>query len=190
MLQRIIHWLAGSPNHHVASSAVVLPPRQVTIPAAQSTSMPSAIEMPPDISSLPRPQRLCMEQQIITRQYPRFRWRSSGHGVRIEGPILTTAGYSYDVRIRVSQGFPFAHPLTFIVSPIRGNGVSLTEVSHAMHTLSPDANNHPQLCLYNDSNWAPSLTLQHVLVKAAVWLEAFDQHCRTGRPISDFLANV
>jgi len=131
-----------------------------------------------------------MEQQIIAKQFSAFLWQRQGEGARIEGAILTSAGQSYEVRVLVPAAFPYTHPQVFVVSPIQGRGASLTGVSHAMHTLTPDLENHPQICLYNDRNWNPALTLHHVLIKAAVWLEAFEQHRRTGRPINDFLADV
>ncbi len=182
MLKRILHWLAGSPPRR-AHAAVRVPPVQTSSPRPTTAAQP-------EITSLPRTQRLFMEQQVLVQRFPGFQWQRDGDDARVEGTIRTSAGQAYSVRLLVPEAFPFTHPRAFVVSPIRGNGCSLNEASHSMHTLSSDSDDHPQICLYNDRNWDPSLTLQHVLVKAAVWLEAYEQHRRTGRPISDFLASV
>jgi ubiquitin-protein ligase len=182
MLEAFIQWLIGA-----STNANSLPAQEQ---AAQSTSTSRNADAKPDIASLPRTQRLFMEQQVLAQRFPGFRWHANGKGARVEGTITTSSGRFYKVRAIVPTAFPFAHPTVFIISPIEGGGESLTQASHGMHTLSADSDGHPQLCLYNDRNWNPSLTVQHVLVKAAVWLEAFEQHCRTGRPVSDFLVTA
>ncbi|MCU1276017.1 MAG: hypothetical protein JWO48_3448, partial [Bryobacterales bacterium] len=53
--------------------------------------------------------------------------------------------------------------------------------------LSPDGAGNAQICLYNGENWRPNLTFHHVLVKAKMWLLAYEMHRRTGKPISDYL---
>lgn len=181
MLKQLIHWLAGIPNHQ---------PPTPPLPVVRLALEPHAADGSPDIARLPRAQRLFMEQRVLARQFPSFRWQQDGQRASVEGPIRTSAGQSYEVRILVPAAFPYSHACAFILSPISGRECSLTETSHAMHTLSPDSDGNPQICLYNDRNWNPALTLQHVLIKAALWLEAFEQHGRTGRPISDFLASV
>lgn len=155
----------------------------------QSGAQQPANEIPA-IAGLPRSERLFIERQILARHYPSFEWEADGEGATVEGPLPVGQGRAFLVRVVIPAAYPFVHPKTFVISPIRSRNRSLVGASHDMHTLRPDADGHPQPCLYDDRNWTPSLTLYHVLVKAQVWLHGYDQHRITGNPICDFLPDL
>jgi len=54
-------------------------------------------------------------------------------------------------------------------------------VSHAMHTLGNGPNGKWQICHWRDDRWHSGITLNKVMLKAILWLEAYEQHCPPAR---------
>jgi hypothetical protein len=74
--------------------------------------------------------------------------------------------------------------------PLRARGYDLLAASAVMHTLSP-VYSHPQyvrICHYRD--WDPNKTLYLVLMKARLWVEAYEAHLRHGNPIDNYLGHM
>jgi hypothetical protein len=71
-----------------------------------------------------------------------------------------------------------------------GTPVSRLGVSHQMHTLEPSSNGMVQICHWRDSRWHSSILLQKVFLKALIWIEAYEQHIATGRPLAEFVRTM
>jgi hypothetical protein len=137
--------------------------------------------------------RLALEEALLRRYFgSTFRVHDrelpSVHAV---GMLRTNAGNEYGLLIRLA-GFPDQAPAAFIVSPDlrRASGRRLPEFSHAMHTLEPNEYGHVAPCLYQDSSWTASTSIYKVVLKTRIWLEGYEAHVRTGRPLDAFLPHI
>ena len=105
------------------------------------------------------------------------------------GNICTSYGKIYNIRFRIA-GFPYRCPEAYIISPImydyQGKMLIDYGTSHAMHLLSPN-NNEVHLCLFKSDYWSPNNTLVMLILKAKLWLEAYEQHLQTGKDIDCFV---
>ena len=59
-----------------------------------------------------------------------------------------------------------------------------------MHTLSNGPNGEVQICHWRDDRWHSGITFNRVLMKAMLWLEAYDQHLSTGYDIDAFVSTM
>jgi len=71
-----------------------------------------------------------------------------------------------------------------------GSFVTGQGVSHQMHTLTPHPNGWPQICHWRDARWHSGILLQKVFLKGLLWIEAYEQHLATGRPIAEFVLTM
>jgi hypothetical protein len=71
-----------------------------------------------------------------------------------------------------------------------GGTVNSLRLSHAMHTLEPGPENVVQICHWRDDRWHAAITLDKVLLKGLIWIEAYEQHLATAKPISDFVTTM
>ena len=60
-------------------------------------------------------------------------------------------------------------------------------VSHAMHTLENGPSGEVQICHWRPDRWHSGITLNKVMLKGILWLEAYAQHLATGKDINDFV---
>lgn len=105
------------------------------------------------------------------------------------GWIKTSFGNYYKIRCRIAD-FPNSCPEAYVVYPKMRDfhGRRLTEygTSHSMHLLTPK-NDEVHMCLYKSDFWNPNNTLVQLILKAKIWLEAYEQHMRTGMDIDTFV---
>jgi hypothetical protein len=78
------------------------------------------------------------------------------------------------------------HPLR----TYNGGLISSLGVSHQMHTLAPDSNGYVQICHWRDARWHSGIMLQKVFLKGLIWIEAYEQHLATGRPLAEFVSTM
>lgn len=146
-------------------------------------------------------QRLTLEQGILARdglsQFS-IRYDSARSLYYIWGEHRTNSGKPYILWSPIPNTFPYGRPPLYVWSPnplpaygggtINSYGASGT--SHAMHTLSNGPNGEVQICHWRDERWHSGITLNKVLLKGIVWLEAYEQHLMTGRSIADFVLTM
>ena len=106
-------------------------------------------------------------------------------------PITTNNGNFYRVLLHLPLDYPNSKPTVIVTypSPLVGHGnVDITTygASEKMHTLEP-IDGYVQICHYLGSLWHPNVTLYKVLIKARLWLEAFEGHRKSGKPLSRYL---
>jgi hypothetical protein len=59
-----------------------------------------------------------------------------------------------------------------------------------MHTLAPSGNGMVQICHWRDARWHSNILLFKVFLKGLIWIEAYEQHLATGRPLADFVRTM
>ena len=105
------------------------------------------------------------------------------------GWIKSSFGNYYQVRFRITN-YPYSCPEAYIVRPTMydyyGRKLIDYETSHSMHLLKP-RNNEVHMCLYHSDYWSPNKNLANLIVKARIWLEAYEQHLITGKDIDCFV---
>lgn len=137
--------------------------------------------------------RLQFERTVLSRYFPAFNWenpRSPGLA-SISGTIHANSGRRYDLHLKIPIDIPNSVPGLFVRSPhplYDHWGKSLVEygVSRSMHLLGPE-HGYIKICHYHPSHWRPELTFYKVLVKGRIWIEAYEGHRTTGKPIDYYL---
>ncbi len=146
--------------------------------------------------------RLGIEKKLLAVYMPDFSFYKPTGVTYLSGTFETNAGSSYGVRVEIPSGFPDQCPPAYITSPnplwrhgqadsfwrrLMEKSINEEGISHEMHTLSPHTNGWVQVCHFRSERWSADVTLVQVLVKIRLWLEAYELHCATGRPIDDFM---
>jgi hypothetical protein len=135
--------------------------------------------------------RLATERQILAAGLPSFEFVDPTGDTTVEGGWRSSQSTHYHVVVRLPKGFPDECPSTYVVwpSPLRGRDGLLEELgsNHSMHVWQTDRPGWTKICTYHPHRWDSSHTLEKVLHKAFLWIEAYEAHVDTGRPIADFL---
>jgi hypothetical protein len=139
------------------------------------------------------PQRLQLEIAILEKYFPR---KYKFENLYLENELLdlglkTQSGKVYRLNIKLKTDYPNSMPSVFVTFPLpllKKDGSSLTGASHEMHTLSNDGSN-VQICHFKPENWNPNQSLYKVILKARIWLEAYEGHLATGNPIDNYLTS-
>jgi hypothetical protein len=111
------------------------------------------------------------------------------------GTTHSSAGNPYELWIPIPRGYPDVRPPLYVIQPnplraASGWTVNALGVSHQMHTLTPGPGNEVQICHWRDNRWHAAITLDKVLLKGLVWLEAYEQHLATGQPVNSFVTTM
>ena len=142
--------------------------------------------------------RLVLEHQVLQRegfdQFSVYHDRSYDT-YWASGLASANSGRQYKLHIPIPSGYPYQRPPMYVTSPyplraFDGSLISSLGVSHQMHTLSPDSNGYVQICHWRDARWHSGIMLQKVFLKGLIWIEAFEQHVATGRPVSEFVSTM
>lgn len=137
------------------------------------------------------PQRLQQEIAILEKYFPRkYKFENlSLNNELLDVGVRTQSGKVYRLNIILPPDYPNSLPSVYIVYPLpllRHDGSPISGPSHEMHTLSNDGSKI-QLCHYKTQNWNPKHTLYRVILKARIWLEAYEGHLATGNLIDNYL---
>lgn len=139
------------------------------------------------------PQRLQLELHYLEARFPnRFIFRDMDTDQPyLDCSVKSNTGHNYRLKITLS-GFPAEKPKVYITHPkplLGYDGVKMADkgVSSELHMLSPDENDHVQICHYN-ADWDGGNTLlSHVMIHAKMWIEAYENYTRTGEPLDKYL---
>ena len=143
-------------------------------------------------------ERLTLENQILRRDgMAQFQvYGSPSGGYYLWGEHRTNAGSSYTLWAPLPSGFPHGCPPLYIHAPnplwgyAYGKTINSYGLSHAMHTLNNGPNNEVQICHWRSDRWHSGITLNKVMLKATLWLEAYEQHLSSGRDIDEFVKTM
>ena len=139
------------------------------------------------------PRRFNIENAILNRYFPRkFRFVDlDSEDAYLDVGVKTQSGKVYRLKITLAQDYPNSMPEVYITYPLplyNKKGKKLSGANHDMHTLGNDGDNI-QVCHYKSENWHNDVTLYRVILKARIWLEAYEGHLRTGKKIDNFLTS-
>jgi hypothetical protein len=110
------------------------------------------------------------------------------------GVATTNSGRKYTLYLVLPNGFPYERPSLYVTDPrpllmFDGRPLTVLGYSHNMHTLAP-SNGYVQICHWRDDSWRASILLHKVFLKGLLWLEAYEQHLATGRPLAEFVSTM
>jgi hypothetical protein len=143
-------------------------------------------------------ERLTLENQILQRDgMAQFQVFESPSGAYyLWGEHRTNAGNPYTLWVPLPSGFPHERPPLYIHAPnplwgyAYGKTINSYGLSHGMHTLNNGPNSEVQICHWRSDRWHSAITLNKVMLKAMLWLEAYEQHLSTGRDIDEFVKTM
>jgi len=143
-------------------------------------------------------QRLYLENEVLRRegfdQFSIYHYPSDD-AYSASGTATANSGCRYSLYMPIPSAYPYQRPSLYITDPnplrmFDGNPVSSLGVSHQMHTLTPHAVGWPQICHWREARWHSGILLRKVFLKALIWIEAYEQHLATGRPLADFVSTM
>lgn len=143
--------------------------------------------------------RLVLENQILERdglsQFQVYR-SQGGDSFYLWGVQRTNAGNAYTIWSPIPARYPYERPRVYVQdpNPLRGyrygESINSLGLSHAMHTLSNGPNSEVQICHWRDERWHSGITLNKVMIKVVLWLEAYEQYLASGTSISKFVGTM
>lgn len=98
----------------------------------------------------------------------------------------TNGGTIYTLRIELSE-FPTAIPKVFVNKMLYAkDGTPMDSPSPFMHTWGAE-NNRTRICHYGSNSWNMYVSLYKIYVKCRLWLEMYELHLKTGKPLDYYL---
>ncbi len=103
-------------------------------------------------------------------------------------PALTNRRNIYNICIELGS-FPDYIPDVWVMQQLRTKGGEyMSGYSGTMHTLgNEDRPQWTRICHYGSSQWKPTISIFKVFVRARLWLEMYELHLQTGKPIDYYL---
>jgi len=135
--------------------------------------------------------RLAAERALLQASMPGFEFVDPTGATTVEGGWHSSLSTHYHIVVALPAGFPDECPTTYIAwpSPLRGasQDVEAYGSSHAMHTWESDRPGWTKICTFHPHRWHSDYTLENVLHKAMLWIEAYEAHVASGLPVASFL---
>ena len=128
--------------------------------------------------------RLQAEAKALNSTFPNQRKSLS--------PTQATVQYKgrYNVIVEIPENYPHEMPRCFLGdSSLRfkdGTLVTQKGTNSDYHVLET-VNGRAQICHGRKSRWSSNGSLASVFVKAFMWIEAYENHLKSGRPLSYYL---
>jgi len=128
--------------------------------------------------------RLKLEVQALNKTFPTNKKRLS----TTEATMLYKNKYT--VLVTMSEAYPNEMPRCYLANKdlrFRNGGlVKNMGTSHEYHLLET-VNGRAQICHGKKSHWKPNKSLASVFVKAFMWIEAYENHLKTGNSLDTYL---
>ena len=144
-------------------------------------------------------ERLGLENQILQHdglsQFQVYQ-SNDGYSFYLWGTHRTSSANAYEIWSPIPSGYPSNRPRIYVrkPNPLWGYSYEMTinayDVSHNMHTLLNGPNGEVQICHWSDERWHSGITLNKVMIKVVLWLEAYEQHLSSGDPITNFVGTM
>lgn len=134
-------------------------------------------------------QRLQAERAVLMKHLKpntyQFTDMDTEHPYLIVG-AMTNSGHVYTLKIML-EDFPYQIPPVCVMNPLKSKtGKKLLKPNAEMHVLG-EIDGHTLICHYGYHSWKADVSLYKVFIKCRLWLEMYEEHLRTGRPIDYFL---
>lgn len=138
--------------------------------------------------------RLALEQQILLHNMPDFAFYDTTGDAYVFGEWTSSQGNTYGLHISIPEAFPDACPSSYITdpSPLIGRDMPIDDYgnSHDMHCWTSDREGWTKICTYKPESWSADHSIEKVIQKSLLWIEAYESHMSTGRDIAQFLLSV
>ena len=126
-----------------------------------------------------------LEERVLADRHPQnsyfFRDMDTPYPY-LEMAVRTNNGKLYTIRIEL-QDFPTSIPKVFVKKMLyTKDGERMDSVSASMHTLESE-NGYTRICHYGYDSWTSNVSLHKVYIKCAWWLNIYELHLRTGKPM-------
>ena len=141
-------------------------------------------------------QGLAVEAGLLKQEFPHFGIHEPRGNTYVGGNQPTSAGNQYYLWVPIPPGYPDQCPNAYVFRPnplpgyLNHRTINSYGCSHEMHTLSNGPRGEVQICHYRSERWEARITLVKVLLKCALWLEAYEQHRITGQSITRFVRTM
>ena len=131
-------------------------------------------------------QRILVERDILNVYFPgKVTWLPGQ--TRVEIRMKTNNDNEYCLRVYLPDDFPNSVPdMVVTSSPKR---MPNWENNGQTHTLKPH-DGFLRICHYRASRWSNDTTLYEVFMKGRLWLEAYESHLLTSKPLDHFLRDM
>ena len=143
--------------------------------------------------SLSQRQRLARERNELEAYFrDTVKWinPTDQHATKVEVTVTCSNDKEYTLRVYLPSDFPNSCPSMIVSSPcycLKKNSGSFLNVSSSEdHTLS-SKDGCTQICHCKPDLWRNDNTLNQVITKGLIWLEAYEVHLETGYPIDLYL---
>ncbi|CAB4011354.1 Hypothetical predicted protein [Paramuricea clavata] len=134
--------------------------------------------------------RLKHERNWLENYYngEKFAWNWRYGMALFERNIKTSWNNVYRLRILVGENYPEQLPdLVVCASPKPMPKSSEWQGTHTTHTWS-QKHGLLQICFYHPLCWTRENMLYEVFEKGEQWLEAYEEHLATGKPMNELLS--
>jgi len=102
--------------------------------------------------------------------------------------VKTKVGNIYTIQIELER-FPQNVPKVFVAQMLRRcDGEAMDSSSRSMHTLDSE-HGWTRICHYGVDSWTPGVSLYKIYIKCALWLNCYEAHLRTGKPMDYYLSH-
>ena len=137
-----------------------------------------------------------MEKSILSEVFrDRVTWvnQRKREDAKVESTLTTTHDNQYTLRIYIPPDYPNSLP-TLAVRSARGalkkrDGSEMTRASGQDHTHD-GRDGFTVICHSGSGLWTGNNTLFQVFIKGRNWLEAYEAHLRSGKPLGTYLRDV
>ena len=134
--------------------------------------------------------RLAAEKSVLDHYFPgKVKWIDPTGDTKVDVTLNTNNDKKYTLRIYI-EDFPNSVPDMVVVgSPKPMPSSEDWDGSFSNHTLVK-RDGYLRICHYHSSQWTDRSSLYEVIMKGRVWLEAYEGHLRTEKPMSYFLREM
>ncbi|MEZ3577306.1 MAG: hypothetical protein K1W01_07405 [Muribaculaceae bacterium] len=134
-------------------------------------------------------QRYQMENEVLSTYLPstayRFMDMHTANPYLVMG-VMTNHGKAYTIRIDLAN-YPQNVPEVYVTKMLRTkDGAVMDSPSAAMHTLSTKYG-FTRICHYGSASWSYRVSLYKIYIKCRLWLEIYELHLKTGKPMDYYL---
>lgn len=138
-------------------------------------------------------QRLGFEKTLLESYFrDRVTWISPGDQTIVEVRATCTNDRQYTLRIYLPTDFPNSCPNMVVKASarLRARNGDLLECYPGDNHIGKTVEGYTGICHFRPNRWRNDNTLYQVTMKGLIWLEAYEAHLRTGRPLSQFLTDM
>ena len=129
------------------------------------------------------------EFQLLKRKLPDNVWTFrdlNGERPYLAMAVKTRSGKLYTIQIELAR-FPEKVPKVFVTQMLKDHdGNPMDDARHSTHTLKSE-HGWTRLCHYGPDSWTPNVSLYLIYIKCALWLNIYELHLKTGKPMEYYL---